>query len=419
MSSPAKLTVGSTFGIYPPRGGGQLRIFNLYRHLAERCPVDVIALVAGDELAVEREIAPGLREVRIPKTREHAAAESELEYRAAFPVTDVAFPELHALTPHFGDAIRASALPGGVLVASHPYALSALRAANRDCPLWYDAHNVELDLKAAMLPDNPTARRMLAATRAVEQACCEQAEFVLASSAEDADRLRALYRLEPRRVTVVPNGVNAEAIRFTSPTERRQLWTRLRMERPVALFIGSWHEPNVLAVRRILTVAPQLPNVTFAIVGSVGIPFRDLRLPANVELWGIVGDELKETLLSVAAVALNPVSEGSGTNMKMLDYLAAGVPVVSTAVGARGLDLELETAVRIVPLADFHTAVQAVLDEHPTVADVRASEVRRQIEQRLDWAAVARQLLVATGAEQTPIEVAMEPTSVSRPVSAP
>ena len=174
------------------------------------------------------------------------------------------------------------------------------------------------------------------------------------------------------------------------------------MERPIALFIGSWHEPNVLAVRRILTLAAQLPGVTFAIVGSVGIPFHDLRLPANVELWGIVGDELKETLLTVAAVALNPVSEGSGTNMKMLDYLAAGVPVVSTAVGARGLDLELETAVRIVPLAGFPMAVQAVLDEHPTVADARAGEVRRQIEQRLDWAAVARQLLVAINRDEPP-----------------
>lgn len=419
MSSPSKLTVGSTFGIYPPRGGGQLRIFNLYRHLATRWPVDVIALVAGDEPPTQRELAPGLSEIRVPKSPEHAAAETDLELRAEAPVTDVAFPQLHSLTPEFGRAIRDSIVPGGVLVASHPYALSALRAAGPECRVWYDAHNVELDLKATMMPENPMGRRLLAATKAIEQACYEQAEFVLASCAEDATRLRSLYGGAGGLVAVVPNGINSAAIRFTPPTERREWAARLRLERPIAVFIGSWHGPNVLAVRQVLTLAAQLPEVTFAIIGSVGIPFRDFPVPANVELWGVVGDELKETLLTVAAVALNPVSEGSGTNMKMLDYLAAGLPVVSTGVGARGLDLNLEGAVHIVALTDFDAAVRAVLDEDPALADARAHEVRHRIEERLDWGAVARQLLLAIAPEGTSVDVTESPASLSRPLSAP
>ena len=272
MSAPVKLTVGSTFGIYPPRGGGQLRIFNLYRHLAFRCPVDVVTLVPADEPALAREVAPGLREIRVPMSAEHAAAEAALASEAAAPVTDVAFPELHTLTPGFGRAIAGSVVPGGAVVASHPYAFDALRAAGGDCQAWYDAHNVEFDLKSSMLPRTPVGKRLLDATRAIEQACCEQAELVLASCAEDADRLSALYRVAPDRVTVVPNGVNTADIRFTSATERRRLCARLRMERPLALFIGSWHLPNALAVERILELAPRLPELTFAIVGSVGIP---------------------------------------------------------------------------------------------------------------------------------------------------
>ena len=304
MSAPVKVTVGSTFGIYPPRGGGQLRIFNLYRHLAFRCPVDVVTLVPADEPALAREVAPGLREIRVPMSAEHAAAEAALASEAAAPVTDVAFPELHTLTPGFGRAIAASVVPGGAVVASHPYAFDALRAAGGDCRAWYDAHNVEFDLKASMLPRTPVGKRLLDATRAIEQTCCEQAELVLASCAEDAKRLSALYRVAPDRVTVVPNGVNTADIRFTVATHRRRLCARLRMERPLALFIGSWHLPNTLAVERILELAPNLPELTFAIVGSVGIPFAQVPLPANVELLGVVGDGLKESLLSVAAVAL-------------------------------------------------------------------------------------------------------------------
>ncbi len=402
MSTPAKLTVGSTFGIYPPRGGGQLRIFHLYRHLASHCPVDVVALVPGDEPALTRDLAPGLREIRVPMSGEHAAAEADLASEAAAPVTDVSFPELHTLSPGFGRAIAGSVVPGGVVVASHPYALDALCAAGGDCRLWYDAHNVEFDLKSTMLPSTSVGRRLLAATRTIEQACCEQAELVIASCGVDAERLSALYRVAPDRVTVVPNGVNSGEIRFTSPTDRRRLRARLRMERPLALFIGSWHQPNALAVERILELAPRLPELTFTIVGSVGIPFADAALPANVELLGMVGDELKEALLSVAAVALNPVSEGSGTNMKMLDYLAAGVPVVSTAVGARGLELDSERDVRIAPLVGFEAALRAVLAEAPDVADARACEVRRRIEEQFDWGTVAQRLLVAIGADKPP-----------------
>jgi glycosyltransferase involved in cell wall biosynthesis len=118
-------------------------------------------------------------------------------------------------------------------------------------------------------------------------------------------------------------------------------------------------------------------------------------LPGNVVLLGVVPNALKEALLSVAAIAINPMSEGSGTNMKMLDYLAAGVPVVSTEVGARGLELDRGRHARIVPLERFPTAIRASLEESPDEADARAREGRRHVEEHFDWAVVARGLEVA------------------------
>ena len=402
MTLPTKLTVASTFAIHPARGGGQLRILNLYRHLAEQCPVDVVALVGCEEPESQRLLVPGLREVRVPKSAEHAAAEAELQREAGIPVTDVAFPALHELTPQFARAVANSAASGGALVASHPYTLPALRAADGHAQLWYDAHNVEIDLKAGVLPRNPTGKRLIAAARTVEEACCRQANVVLASCSEDAERLRGLYNIPENRLVVVPNGVDTGAIRFTGPTERQQLQGNLRMRRAVAIFIGSWHEPNLRAVARIIKLAPDLPSVAFAIVGSVGLAFKELELPTNVELFGIVEDALKETLLAIAAFALNPVSEGSGTNMKMLDYLAAGVPVVSTDVGTRGLELDLERHVRIASLEEFASGSAAILNETPDASDGRLRAARRHVEERFDWAAVAQRLLAHLG-ERSPI----------------
>jgi glycosyltransferase involved in cell wall biosynthesis len=398
VSFPAKLTVGSTFGIYPPLGGGQLRLFHICRHLAARCPVDVIALVAGGEPALQRELAPGLREVRVPKSARHVAAEAKLEREAGVPVTDVAFPELHELTPAFADAVSDSAAADGALIACHPYTLPVLAAVGNQPRIWYDVQDVAADLKQAMLAHTDAGSRLLAATREVERACCEQAELVMAVSSEDAGRLRTLYGVADRKLALVPNGVDTGAIGFTGPGRRRELNTRLSMDAPLALFIGSWHQPNLVAVRRIIELAPQLPDVRFAVVGSVCLPFEDAELPANVELLGIVDDQLKDTLLTVASVALNPMSEGGGTNIKMLDYLAAGVPVISTHVGARGLSLDPERHVRVVTPGEFGAAIRAILSEPLEVAAPRAERARRHVEEHFDWEVVARQLLLAVEA---------------------
>jgi glycosyltransferase involved in cell wall biosynthesis len=392
MSGITKLVVGSTFAVHPPHAGGQLRIFHLYRELARHCDVDVIALVDRDQAASRRLLAPGLTEIRIPKSPRHDAAEAELRVTEV-SVTDTAFVDLHELTPAYGQAVARSWVPGGAMVASHPYAFPAMRAVDQGATWWYDAHNVEADLKAAVLPTTRTGKRLLARTKAVERECSRRAGLVLASSNEDGQRLRALYRLPVAKVRVVPNGVDTSAIRFVAPSQRRALRGRLRLEQPLALFVGSWHEPNVVAAREILRLAAEVPELKFAIVGSVGIPLQQEERPPNVELFGVVAEDLKEALLGIAAVALNPMLVGSGTNMKMLDYLAAGVPVVSTPVGVRGLDLDHERDLRVVGSADFAEAVRATLSDSDELADARAREMRREIEQRFDWRAVCAPLL--------------------------
>ena len=161
-------------------------------------------------------MAPGLIEVRVPKSAEHSGAEGRLHALTGVPVTDVAFPRLHRLTPAFAATVARRAVPGCALVASHPYTLPALRRAMPNAELWYDAHNVELDLKAAMLPRTAAGLPLLARTALVERACTLRATRVLVASAQDGERLRRLYRVPAARITLVPNGVDATAVVFTA-----------------------------------------------------------------------------------------------------------------------------------------------------------------------------------------------------------
>jgi glycosyltransferase involved in cell wall biosynthesis len=59
----------------------------------------------------------------------------------------------------------------------------------------------------------------------------------------------------------------------------------------------------------------------------------------------------------------------------------------------RGLDLDHERDLRVVGSADFAEAVRATLSDSDELADARAREMRREIEQRFDWRAVCAPLL--------------------------
>lgn len=393
MSLPAKLTVTSTFGISPALGGGQLRVLHICRRLAQRFPVEVVALVGEDEPAVTRELAPGLQEIRIPMSRAHAQREAELATHAGVPITDVAFPQLHKLTPEFTQAVRASLVNGGAVMASHPYTLPVIEAVGGTRRLWYDVQDVAADLKAAVLAPNDTGAHLLKSAQEVERECCERAELVLATSAADGDRLRELYGVADKRLTIVANGVEADAVAFIDAPQRRRLRAALSMERPLALFVGSWHPPNLKAVARIIDLAAELREVDFAVAGSVCLAFEDVAVPANLQLLDVIDEGLKLTLLSVASVALNPMTQGSGTNLKMLDYLAAGVPVVSTALGARGLGLDPDRHLRVTSPSRFAGAICDVVAEPESEAARRAAAARAYVEERFDWDRVVDDLV--------------------------
>lgn len=392
MSRP-RLTVATSYPIHPPRGGGQQRIFELYRALAALgFEVEVVTLVDRSVRASRRELAPRLHEIRVPRTPEHEGREFALGQRTGVPAGDIALTLFHALTPAYGAAIAASARDAAAVVASHPFALPAIVAAT-PAPLVYEAHNVEADLKAAMFTAG--AEDLVAAVAEVEAACCERAELVLACSSLDAERLRERYGVDPDRVALVPNGVDVGGRRFVDLAERRAGRARLGMlDGWQALFIGSFHEPNVVAARTILEAARLVPDTHFLIVGGVGGALARRDIPANVDSCGVVDAGFLEAVLALSDVALNPMRGGSGTNLKMLDYAASGVPLISSPVGARGLGFE--AGVHYLPAEPEPAALAGALgmlavEPEATVA-ARTRAARARTEDGFHWAAIAGRL---------------------------
>jgi glycosyltransferase involved in cell wall biosynthesis len=108
------------------------------------------------------------------------------------------------------------------------------------------------------------------------------------------------------------------------------------------LFVGGFrHTPNQEAMqwfgRLVLPlILKECPDARLVIAGSDPPPRYSLPGPAEaIDLLGFV-DDIREPL-SRYAVFVCPILSGSGMRVKLLEAFAAGIPVVSTAVGAEGL----------------------------------------------------------------------------------
>ncbi len=391
-----KLVVTSTFPVWPPRGGGQLRMYHLYRALGRRFDIDLICLSHPAVPASRRELADGMTEYVIPRSAEHFAREVAYSGQAGFPVTDIVDGQLITLTPDYVSTLNTASREAQCILMAHPFLYPAIQLLGRKPPLVYDAHNCEYVLKSQLLPDTDFGDELRELVRTVEGGACAEAELVLTVSQEDQQSMTNLYETPVDKFLLVPNGADLDAIPFTSMSVRQQ--NRLRWLkglqggggsagiRSVATFVGSWHPPNNEAGRAIVDMAPLLPNVAFVLMGGHCATLQHLRVPPNVFLLGLVSETVKQTILRTADVALAPLTSGSGTNLKVVEYLAAGLPLVSTVVGIRGLNIPVGV-VRVAEIDDFPAAIRAELAAADG-ASARTERARTLVDANYGWRAL-------------------------------
>jgi glycosyltransferase involved in cell wall biosynthesis len=397
VKAKPKITVATTFPIYPPRGGGQSRVYHLYRRVALDFDVEIVSFCDHGHAPFDEMIAAGVREIRIPKTLAHFQAEGRLIGRMnGVSASDVIMPKLFYLTPQYLEALTRCSLGSEWLVACHPYLLPAIEAVRQDHSLLYEAQDVESLLKKSILPANRMGRYFLKLTEFIEERCSTLSSLVLTCSEEDAHSLNRIYGVDQAKTVVVPNGVDLDSVTFQPWEQRKRTQAQTNQPHPfTVLFMASWHGPNIEAALCTLEIARLLPEVNFLFLGSIGayLDHFGFSLPANVHCLGVVDDQTKDQVLSWVDLAINPMQSGSGTNLKMLDYMAAGVPVLSTAFGARGLGLEDRIQVRLAPISEFPRVIEDIRTQDPGISAAMVERARAHVAERFSWEVIAQHLL--------------------------
>ena len=382
----------------PPVFGGQRRIHGLMTALAKEHQISLVALVDPDKdnsagLRDAREYCQNIvtaedalhrvsgRKKRVLQLRSLVSRHSWEQKLHQRPAVQRAL-DTH-LSQHRYDVINCEF----VFMGGYRFDPKVLENTR----LTLDEHNVEYDILERTASATRFDRKLyneVNRRKLKREELAAWARFDGISFTSERDRDIATRGVPTARTAVVPNGVDVETFRPLAED---------RVRANTILFFGAInYVPNNDAVSFFLReVFPQLsarrPELRVRIVGP-GAPKEILALANDrVDVLGFVDDLRKE--IASAAVVIAPLRIGGGTRLKILEGMAVGRPIVSTRIGAEGIDVKHERDILIADSPhELGAAIERVIDE-PELAFRLGEAARQTAERHYSWRAAAQKLV--------------------------
>lgn len=295
---------------------------------------------------------------------------------------------LSLVTPH---RLQKLAKWADVVLVEGPWQFNAVQKLVETAPIVYSSHNVEAE-RFESYSTGWIAKKFLDKLIHIEKKAVAESDAVLCTSVRDKEEFKDRYESNAEYY-VLPNSTYRKNLRDTTHVYAPDLRSKygISTDSTVCLFVGSNYEPNVEAVNHILEMATEIQErrgtVHFVIVGSVGESIDDI--PSNVTVTGFVNEI--ESHFDMADIALNPIESGSGTNVKLIDYLARGIPTITTSFGARGLSINDDTQALIRPVSVFPAAILDLVDSKATRIEL-AENGRQLVADEYIWNKVSQSL---------------------------
>ncbi len=376
--------------LLPPDTGGKLRSYHLLRALRNHVDLRLISYVRpggtpGYTTALRGEF-PGARVVEVEGAVAGtlSAIWQSTVHQLPLTVSRFTSARLRSLLQHEMEHDRPDLLLCDFLMPT------ASVPVNLPIPAVLFQHNVESSLWRRKADSATGAKALLyrwehRALERYESAVLGRFDAVLSVSHADTAQFEAMS--PGVRSPVVETGVDVAA--FAPPADNQRSANDV-------VFVGSmdW-QPNIQGVQWFVkeiwpAILAACPAAVFHVVGRrPPASIRRLEGP-SIRISGDVASVAPH--LNRAAVSVVPLLAGGGTRLKIYEAMAAGAPVVSTTVGAEGLDI---VAGKDIILADdpaaFSRAVIQLL-QSPELAQTIAASATETVGQ-VDWSSVAARLV--------------------------
>ena len=381
QTGQATVLVATAYMPFPLSHGGAVRMYNLMRRAAVEFPQVLVAFV--DEVHTP---APELLDICVEVVQVRRVG-SHVKPERGRPDVVEEFD-----TPAFRAALHQTARKWKPAIAQLEFTQMALYAP--DCAPAKTVmveHDVTIDLYQQLLDNKEDweTRRQLERWRSFESNAWRTTDCVVVMSDKDRGVIEGA-----REVVTLPNGVDLERFRPASPMPGPDS-NRL-------LFIGSFaHLPNLLALDYFLReVWPRLQacNPILHVIAGSRHRFHYDRFREHLTFTPDTrGMEIEDFVSDVrpayekAAVVIAPLLASAGTNIKIMEAMAMGKPIVSTTAGVNGLDLSpgKDVLVENDPQRMADAILKLVHD--PDARNALGLQARATVEQRFNWDRIAEQ----------------------------
>jgi polysaccharide biosynthesis protein PslH len=378
---------------YPPKSGGKVRVFNLIKEISKYHEVYLLSLISTDELGFVPMMLKYCKKVEVIPFEHNSLSklirwirifsnlftQTPLEV-AAKESTDMKKKVKKIIINNGFDLIQVEWLQ-----MAHYLPFDLLK----NTPLILVEHDVAyVPLKRRSLTETGILkyimRRECFKMKIYEQKICHKFNKIISMSEIDKGRLLKLN--ENLDVCVIPNGVDTK---YISPKVDQENTGNL-------LFIG-WlkHYPNrdgmIFFLKEIFPlITKEIPNTTIYIVGQYA-PQEIITLSKsnpNIICTGYVED-VRE-YLHKCTVYVCPLRIGGGTRLKILEAMAAGIPIVSTTIGAEGLSVKHGENILLSDSADTFAKETINLLNNPELRLKLAKKARNFVEENYGWEMIAQ-----------------------------
>lgn len=369
---------------YPPDNGSRIRVFNFIKELSTKHEVHLFSLLQSDSDPKNVDtLEKYCRVVSLhptPGPRKSLAASLWLFARRPRSIVTRFDPELYEKVQR---AIRD--IQPDVIIVSMVDVAEYITFGKMNIPCVLIDHNCEFGViqrMADFASSVPSRLRFEMTWRkyaAWEAGILKQFDRVVMPNEEDRQKMQQ-FSPSVKNISVIPNAADTD---YYNPA----LWSP---EPRVLVYNGALtYGPNFDAVLYYKEkIYPNLmkvyPDIQLLVTGRYdGINVDRLTDCPGIKLTGYVED-IRDVLYRSSACII-PLRRGGGMRLKIPEAMAAGVPVVSTSMGAEGLECAHEKHLLIADTAaDFMTAICRVLEDKALIETLRQN-ARQLVETKYSW----------------------------------
>jgi len=388
--------------IYPPKNGGMLRCFNVLVQYAKFYNVTAVFFQSLDSFSEAIKQYPILENVTLISTSSLAPKRdlfslvlpkigNALKYRWLMksfkgPACGT-FLKLHpvlneVLSNHEFDAIDFENLS---LVSQSSF----FRRKNKNAKLVFNAYNVDSVLAKQALDNGTGTMLAYISLKELERNLYKKIDILLCCSKQDQDLLLKMNNNKIANTVVIPNGVDIENAPYYY---KRTVYSVNNI-----LFCGSldygpnkegllWFYKSIWPL-----ILKENKEVKLVVVGRGSTDsYRELIEDSSIDFIGEV--ESLSPYYNSCCLSIAPLKSGSGTRLKILEAMSYGTPVVSTSIGAEGIQYEEGTNILIADSdSEFAHAVLRLIKEEDLAYSI-SENARKFVELNYSWEAIGVKL---------------------------